>query len=487
MRFWMLDTLTRLRRISPVQLAFFGSLLLSLIAVVGTVTVGKDAARYLYVSQQIVEHGSAVAFELFNWPWFSLLLAGTHWISGVSLELVAYLWCALLMAGTCALLVAITQRQVPGGGYWACLLVLAIPAFNHLRNDIIREFGLWFFCTLAFSLALRWQERGGWLRALLVQLAIVAAALFRLEAVLLFPVLGLCLVGELQTREGWRRLLQINLFPLAGIVAALLWLLSGHALAQARVDYVVALLDPRSFLAGFNVMASSFAKVALQKYSADEARQVVFFGLLFTLLSKFVAQCGPFALPLLYRPGWRGVAEYWRKFRPLAWAWLVYFCVLLIFFIQERFINSRYVSFLNLLAVPLLTIVLLCFARNFPRLARIFVVMALLVMLQNVVSFSAKKTHYLEAGAWLSQHTSPADAIFYEDSRFAYYAGRGYPYMPVTREQAMSAEHAQKFRYFVLIARPDDAALQLWMTQQHKQVLTQFANRKGDTVLVLGD
>jgi 4-amino-4-deoxy-L-arabinose transferase-like glycosyltransferase len=342
---------------------------------------------------------------------------------------------------------------VPGGGYWACLLVLAIPAFNHLRNDIIREFGLWFFCTLAFSLALRWQERGGWLRALLVQLAIVAAALFRLEAVLLFPVLGLCLVGELQTREGWRRLLQINLFPLAGIVAALLWLLSGHALAQARVDYVVSLLDPRSFLAGFNADGQQFAKVALQKYSADEARQVVFFGLLFTLLSKFVALCGPFALPLLYRPGWRGVAEYlatgsgrWPGPGSCISASVADFLR-----IQERFINSRYVSFLNLLAVPLLTIVLLCFARNFPRLARIFVVMALLVMLQNVVSFSAKKTHYLEAGAWLSQHTSPADAIFYEDSRFAYYAGRGYPYMPVTREQAMSAEQAQNFRYFVLI------------------------------------
>jgi hypothetical protein len=56
-----------------------------------------------------------------------------------------------------------------------------------------------------------------------------------------------------------------------------------------------------------------------------------------------------------------------------------------------------------------------------------------------------------------------------------------------TREQAMSAEQAQKFRYFVLIAKPGDAALQRWMTQQHKQVLSRFANRKGDTVLVIGD
>jgi hypothetical protein len=84
------DVVTALPRygISPVQLAFLGSLLLSLIAVAGTVTLAKDAARYLYVSQQIVEQGPRVAFELFSWPWFSLLLAGTQRLSGISLELV---------------------------------------------------------------------------------------------------------------------------------------------------------------------------------------------------------------------------------------------------------------------------------------------------------------------------------------------------------------------------------------------------------------
>lgn len=484
----MADVVTALpRRVSPVQLAFLGSLLLSLLAVAGTVTLAKDAARYLYVSQQIVEQGPRVAFDLFSWPWFSLLLAATQRLSGLPLELTAYLWCAFLMAGTCALLVAITQRYVIDSGYWACLVVLSIPAFNHLRYDIIREFGFWFFCTLALWLMLRWLERAGWLRALLLQLAIAAAVLFRIEAVLLFPVLALCLLANLKTRQGWLRLLQINLLPLAGIAAAVVWLLSGHALSQERVDYVLSLVNPQNFLARFNLMASKFAEVALAKYSADDARRIVFFGLFCTLISKFVALCGPFALPLLYRPGWCGVAEYWRKFRPMAWAWLVYFCLLLIFFVQERFINSRYVSFLNLLAVPLLTLFVVSFARDFPRLAKILVTLSLLVMLQNVVSFSPKKTHYLEAGAWLAQHTRPADAIFYEDSRLAYYAGRGYPYMPVDREQAMSAEQAQNFRYFVLIAKPGDAALQIWMTQQHKQVLSRFANRKGDTVLVIGD
>jgi hypothetical protein len=427
-----------------------------------------------------------VAFELFNWPWFSLLLAVTHRLSGVPLELAAYLWCAFLLAGTCALLVSITQRHVAGGGYWACLVVLSMPAFNHLRGDIIREFGFWFFSVLALWRMLSWLERGGWLQATLVQLAVAVAALFRIEAVFLFPVFALCVLGDLKTRQGWLRLFQITSFSLAGIVTVGLLALSGHALYQPRVNYVVSLIDPRVFLARFNLMAAKFAEVALEKYSADEARQIVFFGLLLTLTTKFFALCGPLALPFLYRPAWHAVTNYWRQFRPLAWAWLLYFCILLIFFVGERFINSRYVSFLNWLAVPVLTMALIAFARRFPRLGKMVIILALLVMLNNIVSFSPKKTHYLEAATWISQHTSPADPIFYEDSRLAYYAGRGYPSMP-TRTEAMSAAHAPNFRYFVFTVKPGDTTLELWTTQQHKQVLNQFANRKGERVVVVGD
>ena len=482
----MLNAVKLPKWLSPPRMAFLASLLLSLIAVAGTVTVGKDAARYLYISQEVIRQTPAVAFELFTWPWFSLLLAITHHVSGVSLELAAYLWCAFLMAGTCALLVSITQRYVTDGGYWACLVVLSIPAFNHLRNDIIREFGFWFFCALALWLMLSWLERGGWLRATLVQLAVAMAALFRIEAVFLFPVLALSVLGDLNTRQGWLKLFQITLFLLAVIMTVLFLLISGYTLSQPRVDYVASLIDPRIFLERFNLMTGKFAEVALEKYSKDDAREIVFFGLLLTLITKFIGLCGPLTLPFLYRPTWRAVTDYWRQFRPLAWAWLLYFCMLLIFFVQERFINSRYVSFLNLLAVPVLTMALISFAKRFPRLGKVVIILALLVMLHNVVSFNPKKTHYLEAAAWLSQNTSPADAIFYEDSRLAYYAGRGYPSMP-TRAEAMSPEHARDFRYFVLTIKPGDTSLQIWMTEQHKQVLSQFENRRGERVVIIGD
>jgi hypothetical protein len=39
----------------------------------------------------------------------------------------------------------------------------------------------------------------------------------------------------------------------------------------------------------------------------------------------------------------------------------------------------------------------------------------------------------------------------------------------------------------VIVAKPDDPAVRLWLAQQKKRILGQFANRKGDAVLVVGD
>lgn len=480
----MIDLIRRPLRIPPVVLAFAGSLLLHLVAISGTVIVNRDAALYLHIARQVVELGPGAAQAHFDWPWFSLLIAGTHVLLGLPFETAAYLWCVLFMGGTCALLVAICQRYVAGSGYWACLVVLSIPACNQLRDDILREFGFWFFCVLALWLALQWFERRGWWRAVLIQLAIGLAALFRLEAVFLLPVFIFCLLPELNTFRGWLGLVQLNALPLAALPVLALSGLAG----EARVTYYWSLLGPQAVLQRFDLIARGFAEVALQKHAVDDARRVVFFGLLFSLLAKFFAISGPFALPFAYHASWSAVGEYWRKLRPLAVAWLLYFGILFLFLVQQGFVNGRYAAFLNLLAIPLLTMALLAAVNRFPRFAKPFVVLAAVVMLANVVSLGAKKTHYLEASAWLSRNTQPSDFIFYDDSRIAYYAGRGYPMMP-TREDliAAQAEYLQKIRYFVIAERKDEPKLENWLAEQGKRVLVRFANRKGETVLIIGD
>lgn len=455
-------------------------------AVLGTSVIDRDAALYLTIAQRIIEQGPQVAFQIFDWPWFIFLLVGTHSLLHLPLLLSATLWCALFMAGTCALMVDIVRQRVPAASYWACLVVLAMPAFNQFRYDILREFGFWFFCVLALWQAMRWQAKGGWLQALLIHLAIAAAALFRLEALMLLPaLLAWQLLG---VRDGhWGRILQFVALPALGVVLAAAWLFSHGGVHSGRVGVYLNMLDPHQVLGAFNTLSEQFGNSLVNKYSRDEAGRIVFFGLLASLFIKFVMVSGPFAAPFLYRRSWAAVRVYGREFRPLALAALCYVIVLMLFYLREQFLNSRYVSFLNLLAVPLAAVALMVFAERFPRLGKAVVVLALLVMTDNVLTLGAQKTHYVQAGHWLAEHVEAATPVYYDDGRIAYYAGRGYVVPTITREDAMSPAHVGEYRYFLVEARGDEPWLQAWLAREHKQVLEHYANRKGATVLVIGD
>ena len=466
----------------PVWLAFFGSLLLSLIAVMGTATVGRDAALYIDVAQQVTEHGPNVAWASFDWPWFSLLLAATHSILRLPLELSAYLWCALFFAGTSALMVDCVRQRSPDITRWACLVMLAMPAVNAFRNDIIRECGFWFFCTLALWLALRWQARGGWLRAAFIHMAIVAAALFRLEALLLIPALALWQLPGLWSSSRRLSFFQFSLLPVVGLLVVSVT----GVLLSARVVLYLDMIEPRGVFASFQMLCDQFANSLINKYSQDEAGRIIFFGILATMTITFVKLMGPFAVPFILRRNWGVLGIYWRDYRPFAWAALLYLVVLVLFFIKQQFMNARYMSFLNLLFVPVLAMGLAAFAREFPRLGKGLVVLALLVMLSNVISTGAGKTHYIEAGRWLSSHVESDAPTYFTDGRISYYAGRGYVLPVLTQEEAISPAHAGDYRYFVIEAKGDEPWLNEWLAAHKLRILEHFANRKGATVVVIG-
>jgi len=476
----------RLKRVSSVQLAFWGSLLLSLVAIGGVATIGKDGALYVDIAKTVVEQGVAGGFQRFNWPWFSILLAWTHQVTALPLETAAYLLCALFTAGTCALLVDCVRSRYPDAAYWAVLVVLAMPAFNAFRSDIIREHGFWFFSVLALWLALHWRVRGGWALAAASQIAIAVAALFRLEALMLCAALTLWLAPELRSRAGWLRMLQFNALPLLLLLLAAITLVGRGGFSQGRVEYYLQLLDVRQISDAFALITEQFADSLKYKYSKDEAGQIVFFGLLAAILIKFIKLLGPFALPLLSRQGRSALFSCWRAFNLFVLVWVFYMLVLMVFFIQQQFINSRYVSFLNLLVVPLFAFTLFSFVSKYPRLAKGVVVVALLVMTDNVVSLGAKKNHYIAAGQWLASHGERNDVVYYDDPRIGYYAGWGYPHVSETREMAMG-EGAERYRYFFIEADKEEAWLQAWLSQQQRRVLGEFVNRKGDSVLVIGE
>lgn len=265
----------------------------------------------------------------------------------------------------------------------------------------------------------------------------------------------------------------------------LLLLGTSDILSQGRVQYFIKMLDPSQIQQDFQVLSEGFAHSLKYDFARDDAGKIVLMGVIGLILLSFAKLLGPFVLPLLAGSGREECAQSLRFFRPLVYAGLLYCMVLLLFFFHQQFLNSRYTSFLHLLAVPLLAVAAYGFAGRYPKWAKVLVVVAILVMLDNVVSLGAKKTHYIEAGRWLSEHYQKTDAVFYDDPRIGYYAGWGYPAGQQVTVLDLQLEQIRQYQIFIVEADSDEVWLNDWMSRNGLQRAAQFANRKCDAVHVI--
>lgn len=464
----------------PVFLTFFFSVILSLIAIFGTVTIGKDGAFYIDIARSISNNGLSVAFERFSWPWYSILIAFIHDATGFNHEFIAYLATILFMAGTCSLTVSMVKRKSPETVYYAMLLVLSVPVFNNFRAEIIRETGFWFFIVLAVWLVL-FDRKIDFLRGLYIQLAITAAALFRLEALFLIPAIFIYFLFRRSSASEQNRFVALFkcfygfffLFSL-GFFAVL----STDFLAQPRVAQNLYLINPYNIYKSFIFVSDSFAQAVLLKWSHSDATVIVFFGFLAALVLRIISYAGIASLILLDKNGRKGLIEGAKKYKLHLIAIILYFIVLLIFFFQVKFINSRYSALLLILSVPILAVAVHGCKLKWPKLTNLFVFLSLLLMLSNVISTSTKKTHYLEAANWVQKNTKITDRIYYEDSRVAYYADRGYPSMPLVTEVMKNKNYIDSYDYFVIESDLKNNFFLQWMEENNLIIAAEKGNGK---------
>ncbi len=420
-----------IKRLDPAWTAFVCGILLSLVAIAGSIAPNPDGMLYIETARIYLEGGADAALALYNWNaisrvFISILIAHVSGLPGIGLEAAGYLLSVLFLAGTCALVVLVTRDRFPEAAWAACAVALAIPALNGYRDYIIREFGAWFLLFLGFWLALKWARRPGWGIALAAQLSICAAALFRPESLVFLLALILWQLVQVTQPGAWKRLLMISSVACGG------GLLVGAALLSGAIDLAGTGASPltRIDLLGrmhtFNETADRLGREILATWSRDEARSILFFGLVSVIPMKFAANLGVFAIPGVFaftRPGVRAMLGRWA---PLNWAFLVYFIVLVLFVLERTYLTTRYVALLGMLAIPLVAVGSNALYARFPRWRGAMLLGVLVLALANVISTSPKKTHLPQAAAWLRAQPVDRARVFVEEAEIAYLAGWSY-------------------------------------------------------------
>lgn len=413
----------QVRRIGPVWMAFVGSLVLSWIAAQGRL-VNKDGIIYLDIARHLEKNGPSGLTEILGFNFYPLLVAYLSGALPFELETTARLLDTLMMAGTCAIVVRWVRWKAPETAWAACLIVLSIPAFNQYRSDILREYGFWFFSLAGLYLAAHWHESGRWRTALAGQALLLAAALFRFEAVAFLLALLVWQFFAAPANERLRKLLQIGLLPLAATAALAAAILSGAIELPWRIEYYSQAIDPLRKADAFAAAAQHFQEsVLLFKYSREEAGYMLLFGLLSVIPVKFIALSGIF-FPALIGAFWRrSFVETLSRWQPLPWMFLIYLVVLVAFVTHNFFMLGRYVSLLHWLLVPFFALGLHRFWAWRPRWQVSTIVLALFVCGANVISLGPRKDHVIEAARWLAIEVQDPAQVCLNDARIAYYAG----------------------------------------------------------------
>lgn len=469
----------KLGKVPPGWAAFFGSLLLSLIAVQQG-TLNRDGMLYVDTARAFLEGGFNTAHNAFHWPFLPILMAMVSQVTGLGLEGSGHLLNGLFMAGACALLVACAARMLPEAIWYICLVLLALPGFNAYRSELLREYGCWFFVMLSFWLALRWSDAPRWPLALAIHLSLVAAALFRPEALAFFPALILWQLFAAPSDERWRRFLMIGGLPLLGLAT----LLALYVSAKSNLGLLAQDLG-RFSQKRFDAKALAMAPAFIE-YARDQARTILFFGSLAILPLKFLGKMGVFILPLLYSFSAQPLRTLLGRNSLFAWAFLAHVLVLCIFVLDSQYLSGRHTGLLLAFAAPLTGYGLWLLMQRFPAWKIPMVLLAMLVMVGNVVSLAPAKHQYVEAGGWLARNATDSPRVYLESPRAAHYAGWRFKLRPSPENRARLASGLAQGKYdlVVLEVSRKEPAIEPVLAGLKLRKIASFVHPNGDAVII---
>jgi hypothetical protein len=362
-----------------------------------------------------------------------------------------------------------------------CLVTLALPGLNEYRSELLREFGCWFFIMLSFWLAFRWSEKPRWLTALAVQVSLLASALFRPEALALFPALIVWQVFDAPREERWRRLLMLGGLPMAGGALLLAFYLGGYLSIGERLDGELARISSTRFDAKAQALAA-----ALIEYARGQARIILLFGSLALVPVKLIQKIGPFIVPLAFLFFVKQRRPSVSHYSLFAWGVAAHVLVLMVFVIDLQFLAGRYVGLILLLAAPFVGLGFGLMIQRYPRWRYVFVATALLMAIANVVSLGHGKTHYVEAGSWLKAHATESSRVYVEAGRASYYAAwHKIELAPRSRRSELAGAIRQgKYDLVVLEISRKDPPVEDWLNSAGLQVLKRFDHPNKDAVII---
>jgi hypothetical protein len=395
--------------------------------------MGVDGVLYLRCAAAYNQGGVKAAMALYNWPFYSIVIAYLHQL-GFSYIMAGCLLNTLLQAWMVYFFIRIVFHfnPIPRIGLWALLCIVCYSTFNAQRTLLIRDCGYWAFYLTAFWAALTFlkTEKQGYLWVF--GLSILTAALFRIEGVVI-AVGAIILFFFMPGWSFFARCRNSLIMAWPFWLGALLFLVIGshnlygggrlHEIYNAIVYGVAAVLQNEA-------QAVHLLEKALRPhYQFIHTEQLYFSMLIGFFIYKIVISTGVVYSGLAVY-AWAQKALILNRREKILWygLMLIQVLILFIFLLNQLFLTSRYVLALSLLillwtpfGVERIYQKALASSRKW-RLSATIAIGGFFIfsLLYSFVHIGASKEYLYDTTRWLQQYANANDRITVNDPIMLY-------------------------------------------------------------------
>ena len=511
--------------------------------------INSDGVLYLQTAEAYLQGGWQAAMRLYPWPFYSVLIAWMSQVCHCSLEWAAYLlniiFQILICIGFFNLACQIAteekikkrletfswrnvlrgvatmegkQRQAQDGRprktfrhenvsnppftpFFAALVILLYPTFNHHRDLIIRDFGYWAFSLWGWFYLIRLNEDQRSWDGVKFSISMLLASLFRLEGIvmLLFAPFAVFVRRKIAIREKFFVFLKAYSATLIFFVASV----SYFWLYAEKPDHFGRLLEMKAQIySGIDLIVQGLlqakqhiAHSVLTPISVDSAAPLLVGGLIAVYIKMLILTLTPFYSVLI------GIAIWKKQFSStssvkavIGTAIFLNVLITIVFLMQSLFLTERYLfglSFLLLLWAPFA----LLWIYQQTRTQRPWVFWSVLIIMGVIAlislhDFGPSKAYLKQAGDWVHENVPKQGWVYTNNPQAGFYMQRPWVIWQSSSVSAENINHVmqdaerKKYAWLVFQVKFNDKLFRQQLNQQFGAPIKVFMNEQGDAVLI---
>lgn len=398
--------------------------------------INPDSVLYLEAAKLFSHREWQAGFEVFSWPFYALCIAlvntitqlGVHVSAQVlnviffSMATYSYIKIILLAGGT--------QKQIIAG---ALIWLSAQYMVDGVLAMLMRDEGFWAFFLLSIVFFIRFYQTHQLKHALLWQVCIIVATLFRIEAItylILLPLILLCQTG-LNAKQRCTHLLMahaINIGLALIIIGAFTFNDNLSTKILGRLNEVFTNELWQQFTQHLTEKSRIMSSQVLGEYLGEFAVQGLLMTFIYALIVKTISATGLFNVIL------SGLAIKKNKqlfqvdaFKVLGATAIIALLNMALIITKVFVLSGRYVLALSFILMIFAAFYFaeLLFSHHQNKKLNWLTIVLVLFMLGGALKIVLPKKHgynYMqEAVAWVQENNKENKPVFYDQARMRYY------------------------------------------------------------------